>query len=350
MIKDKSIFIKNIYYMLTYAFHVLKQKNYEEIEVEKFDNIENLFSAILTKAVAQQLKQGLHREYVSSQKEDSVLRGKIDISETIKVKLRNKNTLVYEEDELSVNNIFNQIIKKTMNLLKSQPSVEDKYKSKLKKELLLFAEVDDINVFNINWKTLKFHKNNQSYKMLLNICYLVLNGLLYSDEKGKYKVASFIDEQSMCRLYEKFILEYYVYHYKNKLNVNSSRINWDVDDGFIEYLPKMQSDIMLKSKEKTLIIDAKYYTNSMQKNRFDTLTIHTGNLYQIFAYVKNEDKNKDGSVSGMLLYAKTDEQITPDFQYSMSGNKISAKSLDLNQEFSKISAQLNQIVFDYFNI
>lgn len=32
----------------------------------------------------------------------------------------------------------------------------------------------------------------------------------------------------------------------------------------------------------------------------------------------------------------------------MSGNKISVKTLDLNQDFSKISAQLNAIVDEYF--
>ena len=50
----------------------------------------------------------------------------------------------------------------------------------------------------------------------------------------------------------------------------------------------------------------------------------------------------------MLLYARTDEQIQPDGVYSMSGNKISVKTLDLNREFSEIADQLNKIANDYF--
>ena len=38
----------------------------------------------------------------------------------------------------------------------------------------------------------------------------------------------------------------------------------------------------------------------------------------------------------MLLYAKTEEAITPDCSYVMSGNKISVKTLDLNKEFKLI--------------
>ena len=36
---DKGIFIRNIYYMLTYAFQELKQNNYEEIAGEEFEEI-----------------------------------------------------------------------------------------------------------------------------------------------------------------------------------------------------------------------------------------------------------------------------------------------------------------------
>ena len=52
MIKDKSIFIKNIYYMLAYAYQSLQQENYKDIATEKFDNVHNLLAAILAKGVA----------------------------------------------------------------------------------------------------------------------------------------------------------------------------------------------------------------------------------------------------------------------------------------------------------
>jgi 5-methylcytosine-specific restriction enzyme subunit McrC len=55
-------------------------------------------------------------------------------------------------------------------------------------------------------------------------------------------------------------------------------------------------------------------------------------------------------VSGMLLYAKTDEDLVPDNVYQMSGNRISVKTLDLNQEFSEIQNLLNKIVKDHFGI
>ena len=51
MTRDKSILIKNIYYMLSYAFQTLNQSNYEEIAAEKFEDMQNLFAAILARAL-----------------------------------------------------------------------------------------------------------------------------------------------------------------------------------------------------------------------------------------------------------------------------------------------------------
>ena len=49
------------------------------------------------------------------------------------------------------------------------------------------------------------------------------------------------------------------------------------------------------------------------------------------------------TVSGMLLYARTDETILPDNEYRMSGNTISVKTLDLDCGFDSIASQLNAI-------
>ena len=109
MTNDKGIFIKNIYYMLAYAFQVLRQKNYDNVAAEDFDNVQDLFAAILAKGVSQQIKQGLYREYITKNEDLSILRGKLGIYGTIKNQIQRKMLLSCEYDELSVNNIFNQI-------------------------------------------------------------------------------------------------------------------------------------------------------------------------------------------------------------------------------------------------
>lgn len=254
-----------------------------------------------------------------------------------------------EYDELSENNLLNQILKTTVMLLLRHAKVSQAHKSDLKKEMLFFSNVDTIDPTSIRWSSIRFQRNNNTYRMLISICQLILEGMLLTTDSGEYKLASFVDAQRMERLYEKFILEYYAKECPY-VKARASQIPWALDDGIGTMLPVMQSDIMLQRGNNVLIIDAKYYTHATQ-SQFDVHTLHSGNLYQIFTYVKNKDTefgDKPHTVSGMLLYAATDETIQPDNSYQMSGNKISVKTLDLNRDFSEIATQLNKIVEDHF--
>jgi len=286
MIKDKSIFIKNIYYMLSYAFTTLNQSNYDNVATEEFDNIHNLFAAILAKGIGQQLKQGLYREYLNKTENMAVMHGKIEIAGTIKNIITRQQVLSCEYDDLSENNQLNQILKTTVMILLRLSKVNIEYKDALKKEMLYFSNVDTIEPSSIKWATIRFQRNNQTYRMLISICQLILQGMLQTTAQGEYKLASFVDEQRMCRLYEKFILEYYSKEFP-ALRVSASQIPWALDDGVGTMLPMMQSDITISHGNEVLIIDAKYYTHTTQV-QYDVHTLHSANLYHIFTYVKNK--------------------------------------------------------------
>ena len=131
MTKDKSILIRNIYVMLSYAFQVLKQSTYESVDSETFDDIEDLFAAILAKGMARQLKQGLYRSYVTKNENLYVMRGKLDMPGTIRNRIQRDQKLDCEYDELSENNLFNQILKTTASLLLKADGVKSGRKNEL---------------------------------------------------------------------------------------------------------------------------------------------------------------------------------------------------------------------------
>lgn len=350
MTNDKGIFIKNIYYMLSYAFRVLKQTNYDEIASEEFEKIQDLFAAILVKGVSQQLKQGLYREYITKNETMPMLRGKLNLAGTIKNQIQHKRILTCEYDELSENNRLNQILKTTMLVLIKDSSVKPEYRTDLKKIMLYFDTVDVVEPVRIRWDMLHFQRNNKTYEMLINLCYFVLDGMLQTTEKGNYKMGVFSDDH-ISHLYERFVRNYYKQHHTYLTEIKAARIEWNLDkkedEKTIPFLPMMQTDVFLRLKDVILIIDTKYYGHTMQK-RYDKSTLHSKNLYQIFAYVKNQDRFNTGKVSGMVLYAKTNEVVTPDCEFSVSGNRISVKTLDLNTEFQWIAKQLDAIAESYF--
>ncbi len=329
--------------MLSYAFKTLRENGYKSIETENFDNVADLCSEILFRGISSQIKQGLYKEYISNVEKTSSLKGKIDFTASHKENTIINGQMICSYDDFSTNAYLNQILKTTIfYLIKS--GISPKRKKNLRKIVIYFSDIDELDPNNINWK-IRFNRNNKTYEMLISICELVLKGLLQSQKDGSYKIMDYLDEQHMHRLYEKFILEFYRKERKD-LSANPKQIPWALDNGFADLLPTMQTDITLARKDVILIIDAKYYMHSTSA-QYNTRTLISENLYQIFTYVKNESERvkKEGkSVKGMLLYAKTNDSIvTENRTYLMSGNKIMVQSLDLNQEFNQISQQLNDI-------
>lgn len=342
---NSHIPIKNLYYLLAYAFSALKDHNYSNLEKEDFDSAEDLFAEILILAVSKQLKQGLKRGYLLVDEEISSVRGKILLAESFKEGSLQKKKLVCSHDEYNEDCYFNRIIKTTLILLLKSRIVKDR-KSKIRHLLKFFENVSELNPHRINWKQ-QYDRNSATYRLIIYICNLLVNSKIQSNSKDGKSLEDYIDERELSHLYEKFILGFYRRHYSDQLSSDASQIEWaKVESDDLSLLPSMKSDITLTSKtsRKVLIIDAKFYSQSLQK-RFDKFSIHSENLYQIFTYVKNKTyASSDREVSGLLLYAKTDHELQPKAKFKMSGNDISVDNLDLSTEFSFIKAKLDEII------
>lgn len=347
--QSSKIPIKNIYYMLAYAFKCLRTGVFKKLSSESFDNIENLFAEILILGLRSLVKQGLLRGYEETSDGLSSPHGRLNVSETLKSGTLLKRKIVCTFDEFTENIEFNRIVKTTCVYLNSLRDVDLERKTNLRKLMGNFMKVQPIDLHLVDWNK-RFNRNNQTYKMLIYVCHWLYLRKIQTEEGGTNLGKSFYEERKLSNLYEKFVFEFFRQEYSSSFLVNASHIEWQLDFGSeIDLLPTMKTDITLRRNSKILIIDAKYYGQEMQSNR-DVETIRSGHLYQIFAYVKNkawEMRETGIAVSGMLLYAKTDAAITLDKNYSMSGNQISVKNLDLNVSFEDLRKPLDVIAKDF---
>lgn len=340
---DKGIPIKNIFYMLAYAFKELKLEHYQRVKTESFDNIHDLFAEIISLGISLVLKQGLHREYIEHQDTLNTLRGKLNIQETMKERMKQSGKLSCNYDDFSCNNIFNQILKATMMLLIRCSDVSRSRKNALRKFLLFFDEVESIDLRAVKWSSLRYDRNSRTYQMLHGLCYFIVSDMLLSTESGNTQSPIFSDE-NMALLFQRFILEYYRQKHP-EYRAKGKRVEWNLDEEEqTTFLPTMNTDVTLELLDRKLIIDAKYYSHTLQEN-FGKQTIHSGNLYQIYAYVTNEDKKHEGKVDGMLLYAMTDKYGMRTERIKLeAGNVIQVKTIDLSQNFPDITKQLEGLV------
>ncbi|AWH95937.1 5-methylcytosine-specific restriction endonuclease system specificity protein McrC [Dietzia psychralcaliphila] len=339
------IFIRNIYVMMAYAFRAIQKAGDEHLEVEQFDKLHDLFAEILVRGVGTQVKRGLHHDYLHRREELATVRGRIDVSRSISEHSRARGRLICSYDEYDSDTPHNRALKSVIILLVRHGEIRKDRKEALRRLLPYLDAVTTISPTSIRWNTLTYHRSNASYRLLLGACELVVRGLLPTEGSGNRKLTTWLSDDAMSQLYERFLMEYFIFHHR-ELSPSAPHIDWDYDYSLSSgtgQLPAMKTDLRLRGGHKTLIVDAKYYSKSMHTGQWGKESVSSSNLYQILAYTKNADIEQDGSVSGLLMYARTDAPSQPDLDMTVQGSRIGARTLDLNVPWNQLRTQLDGI-------
>ena len=337
--------IRNIYYMLSYAFRELRSAGYEEIGGEDFDHVYDLSAAILVKGIGYLIRQGLGREYQLTVEEMRGIKGKVVFSESVKMLSFPMGNAVCSYDDFSRDSVFNRILKTTANFLIKCHDVDASRQRSLRDLMCYFEGVNDIDLSSLRWD-FQFHRNNQIYELLIHLCYLVFcKHIASGSESDRLRRFRTFDDDTMHALYERFILEYFRKEHPDS-GAKPAGIRWNLLSESARFLPAMQCDVMLgdttNRKGARLIIDAKYYEKPLQRY-YGVDKVISGHLYQIFSYVKNEDREGKGNVSGLLLYAQSQSSGAFCEVYDLGGSRIGVMSLDLGCDFEGIRSQLDGI-------
>lgn len=338
-----AIPIRNVYNMLVYTFEVLKSKEYERLDREDCEDIYDLLASLLLCGTNTLIKRGFLKSYVNRTEELVAIRGRIDISRSLrKLSLQNAKA-VCNYDEFSADIYFNQVLKATFLLLKRH-QLQRTIKRDVAKILMYFNDIDTISINTISWDSFVFNRNNVHYDTLLYFCRLICEEAIANQNKGKKNFRT-IEEKLLPSLFERFVYAFYKKHLTDPVSFQQ-QIKWNADH--FDMLPRMNADTVIENGNHKLIVDTKFYSKTLQSNRFsDNQTVISSNLYQIFAYVKNEIASvSDKPVSGMLLYPQVD--IAVEKSYFIDGHNFYVRTVDLNQEFDLIKQELIAITNPLF--
>jgi len=348
MSSGPKIPVKNIYYMLCYAWNILEQSDSIFLGSEKFDNIYNLFARIYINGTSSLIKRGLNRYYIQENETISTLKGKINISDSIGEQTFYNGRMICQYDNFSKDIKLNQIVKTTINILIKSTKLDTDLRNKLLKLRVYFSDIQDIKFSKALFSALRYNRNNCHYRMLINISQLIYQGLITNEADNEFAFSDFVRDKQMSKLYEKFVLNFYRKHLDETIyNVHAPKLKWNLDEEISEedlsLLPEMRTDIVIENKvENTqLIIDTKYYAQTLvSSNWTDIEKVRTGHLFQILAYVNNSDFK--GDVKGMLLYPTIEKEINANFP--ILGKSIGIRTLNLDAEWKDISDRLLSLV------
>ena len=334
--------VKNIYHLLCYAWDVLPPAGLVDIDVASTQAPIDLFAQVLITGTHHLLRRGVEQDYQLHAEEMATIRGKILLAHSARRMLLQQGRALCEFDELSPNTLPNQILKATHYRLSRLWGLDGGLRRECGKLVRQFRDVEDIQLTPQTFHRIQLHGNNRYYKFLNHVCELVYHECLLDDKSGSYRFQDFFREDGpMARLYEKFLFNFYKKR-QSEYKVASERIRWDVisdSDPDLNLFPTMLTDISLRSCSQTLIIDAKYHSDIFQRNR-GKKRFKSGNIYQIYAYLKNLEKNggNDSSATGMLLYPVVSEEVS--HSYQLDNHEICFETVNLSEDWDEIERKL----------
>ncbi len=339
--------IENIYFLLCYAWNNLDEKDRVNVSIDDKTELLDLFAKVLINATKMLLKRGIDKNYIDYTEELAGVKGKIQISQTLKSNLLFKQRTICAFDDFSANIISNRILVSTIYRLIRTKGLDKQLKNELVSLQRMLSDINQIEITNPLFKQVRLSRNNRFYGFIMNVCQIIYENSFPAEVQGKYKFSDFTrDDSKMNHLFEVFIRNFYRIEQKKYKTVKKETILWqfdNTDNESYKYLPQMETDITLENDEEKIIIDAKFYRETMTLN-YNKERIKSANIYQLFSYLLNQqDGNlKTQNATGILLYPTIETDYDLNFKYNE--HKIKIKTVNLNTNWRNISSRLKDII------
>ncbi|GAA0728976.1 5-methylcytosine restriction system specificity protein McrC [Sphingomonas japonica] len=338
--------IANIYYLFCYAWDRFEQARAISAGAEDSPDLPNLLARVLHNGVHHLLRRGLDRGYQPKLEELETVRSRISLNDSLLLRAQRVQRLVCEFDELSHDVLHNRIIKATMLRLSRAASLDKGLAHELRATSRMLGDVTDIRMTAAVFGRVQLHRNNAYYDLLLRICRLAFDLMLPTPGGSGYQFQDVLrDERKMAGVFEAFVRNFYRAE-QNIFRVESLQIRWNATPLTLDdtvQLPVMITDIFLTAPTRQIIIDTKYYAEAFQEGRFGSKSFHSGNLYQIFAYLVNAEAKGPNflKTEGMLLYPTVGDKIAA--HYEIAGHVLQLASINLDQSWAAIAADLKAL-------
>lgn len=218
--------IENIYYLLCYAWNKLDEKDRVQVSAEDTTTLVDLFAKVLINGSRILIKRGLEKNYISETVEIPGIKGKLELTSTLKSALHLKQRTLCTIDEFSADIHTNRILVTTLYKILRIMEVDKELRQQIRSVIRMLPEITPIELRKQDFKNIRYHRNNRFYGFLMHICEMIYDCTLPGEKPGEISFMDFTrDEQKMNRLFEAFIRNYYRIKHP-EWRVSRSRIKW----------------------------------------------------------------------------------------------------------------------------
>jgi len=344
--------IKNLWYMLLYAWEKSAFLSRWKVEVEEAPSFDALLATILCKLLEQRLRIGLGRSYANEAKTLRGVRGRVDFTESLK-RLTFENGQAHCRYQTYTHNVpKNQMIRSTMAKLVqmgffgTNRSKSDEIKGELRRLVRTLDGIDFCEPTQDLIRRQALGRNDMDYQVMLNICSLMLLGGMPTEKDGHHSLPRIDRERiTLYQIFERFVANFYKISLRG-WEVRPGRIlDWNAQKSST-FMPSMKVDILLTDAASghRIVLDTKFTAGSLISGQWGSPIFASGHVYQIYTYLRSQEhlSESDRHASGILLYPTAG--INLDESVKVQGHMIHFKTLDLSLPWQKIESRLLSIV------
>jgi 5-methylcytosine-specific restriction enzyme subunit McrC len=340
--------VRNLYYLFLYAWDRFSEGRQIDVGSDTSPDLPNLLARVLVSGVRRQFRRGLDKGYVEVVDELAFPRGKFLLPDTIKRSSLPSGRLVCQFDELRIDTRANRILRAAIRRLHLAPDIAADLAVELRRLDARLGGVARVPLTPALFRSLQLTRSHGQYGLLMDLCRLVMD-LSLPEERGEgYRFYDVLeDETRMSTVFENFVRNFYRLE-QDHYSVGADIISWPAvcaaPDQF-GYLPAMITDVTLRSADRMMIIDAKFYKNTFVTSRFGGHPkVRADHLYQLQSYLEHGTPDSGEVASeGVLLYPSIEgDEVRLDFQ--LPRHRIRVWTLDLNRPWPHVHNQLLELV------
>ena len=173
---------------------------------------------------------------------------------------------------------------------------------------------------------------------MLHLCALIHENLYVDESREETHFRDFTrDDRQMHRLFERFLLRFYQRELPG-FTVSAPHLRWDVEGeaADVAMIPIMRTDLVLASPGRTIVADAKYYSETLSE-RFGASTVRSGHLYQLTTYLRHIGRPA-AEAEGLLIYPRTSQSVSVNVR--LEGFAVRVATVNLDQMWERIHEEL----------
>lgn len=291
--ETKRIFLKMLRSMKDFPSKVF---NDASLKVDRM-NLYEIFINMYVQEVRQLVKHGIKSAYVTQEDNLRYYKGKLQVSQHIKVNVAHGERFYVAYDEFHPNRAENRLVKAT--LLKLNKLTSSTENSKAIRQLLTAFEMVEPSINYLkDFSKVVIDRNTIEYEMLMKWSKVFLMNKSFTTFSGKDTSRALLFP--MERVYESYVAQ--------QMKKIMCPAGWDVssqDKGYYLFTePRHQfalrPDIVCTKNGRIVIMDTKW--KSLSSNESKNYGISQGDMYQMYAYSKKYQTSEI-----WLIYPLNDE-------------------------------------------